>query len=178
MGIEVSYRRLSTSEFEKLVADPTLADDYFGLNPSWDDKRIETYYDQLWASDHFLTIDKTWHGLHFLLTGDNSMDTTPIPPPLGNVVLGGTPTEWEATYGMIRFLSPLEVKEVSLALEAISEDELAQRYDPNAFLVADIYPSGVWDEEAREELLEAFSHVKTFFSDAAREGEVVLLSSD
>lgn len=178
MGIEASYRRLSPAEFQQLRDDPAQADIYFGLDEE-DDEKICAYFDRLRASNRYLDIDKSWHALHFLLTGEAVMDKTQVAPPLGNVVLGGTPTEWEATYGVVRYLTPQEVKEVAEALEKISEAELRHRYDPKAFLVADIYPAGeAWDGTGIEELVDVFGQVRDFFLEAAREGNVVLLSSD
>ena len=124
-------------------------------------------------------IDQAWDGLHFLLTGLSLTDTVPSPPPLGNVVQGGTPTEWEATFGTVRYLTPQEVKAVSFALDQITEADLRTRYSPKTFRRAGIYPGGeVWDESGIEYLLEVFSKVRDFYSAAAREGDVVLLSFD
>src|SRR5207237_400765 len=127
----------------------------------------------------FLDIDKEWQALHFLLTGRAEMDTTNVPPPLGNVVLRGTPTKWEATYGMVRYLTPQEVEHVALALSSLDEGELRLRLDPAAFQAANIYPGGeVWDTSALEGLLKTFGRVRDFFSAAAREGEAALLWSE
>src|SRR5437868_5943078 len=100
MSITASYRRLPPEEFEQLRADSKLADAYFGFNLE-DEEDIFAWADSLEASGRYLSIDKMWHGLHFLLTGSNAMDGTDVPPPLDNVVMGGTDTDWEATYGMV-----------------------------------------------------------------------------
>jgi hypothetical protein len=180
MSICANYRRLSLEEFERLRADPDQANVYFGLDiDEDDDEKVDAYYDRLEANNRYLDIGKTWHGLHFLLTGEAKMDSTDVPHPMGSIVLGGTPTEWEATYGVVRYLMPREVQEVAHALDQISESELRQRYDPYGFQVANIYPGGeVWNADGIEELLEVFSQVRDFFSEAARDGDVVLLSSD
>jgi len=180
MGIEASYRRLPPEEFQRLLDDPARADAYFGYDiDEDDDDGVDAYYDRLNASNRYLDIDKSWHGLHFLLTGEAARYETQVPPPLGNVVLGGTPSEWDATYGVVRYLTPQEVKDVAGALEQISETELRRRYTPQAFQTADIYPGGeVWDETVIEELLKVFNKVRDFFVAAKRDGEVVLLSSD
>jgi hypothetical protein len=183
MGIEASYRRLSPDDFRALQVNPQAADAYFGHAREDGDEGyenyIDAYFDRLHASDRYLDIDKDWAGLHFLLTGDDGMGKAEVPPPLGNVVVGGMDTEWDATYGMVRYLTPKEVKDAAVALEQITEDELRSRYDLAAFRAADIYPGGeVWSEHDIEPLLEVFAQVRDFFAEAARQGEVVLLSSD
>lgn len=57
--------------------------------------------DDLRSSDRYLIIDKDCHALHALLTGEmtDPSKMQPIPPPLGNVVTGGTEGPFDATYG-------------------------------------------------------------------------------
>jgi hypothetical protein len=180
MGMRATYRRLPEEEFEKLRADPEQADAYFGLDiAEEDDESIDAYYDHLETSGRYLDIQKSWDGVHFLLTGKSAMEEESVPPPLGNVVNGGADTDWEASYGMVRYLTPQEVKEVAVALDQISVADLRQRYDPKAFQAENIYPGAeVWDETGIEHLLEVFRRVRSFFSEAAQAGDMVLLSCD
>jgi hypothetical protein len=181
VSITVSYRRLSPDEFERLRADPDAAADYFGDGlEDADEQQIDEWLGRRDASGRYLDIHKSWHGLHFLLTGDSDMDGTSVAPPLGNVVMGGTDTQWEACYGMVRYLAVQQVQEVARALGQISEEELRRRYDPVAFRSNEIYPGGeTWDDEdEREALLAVFDQVRVFFAEAATAGEMVLLSSD
>ncbi len=93
--------------------------------------------------------------------------------------MGGTETEWEATYGRVRYLTPQEVKDVTSALEKLSTENLRRRFEPDTFRAAGLYPHNVeWDTEGLEYLLDMFTKVRDFFTEAAREGDVVLLSSD
>jgi hypothetical protein len=182
MGIEASYRRLNAAEWDQLQqlqeSDSTL--DGFD--------RYEAYAsiadsDELRSSDRYLTIDKDWHALHVLLTSEisNPSNIPPFPPPLGNVVMGGTETPIDATYGKVRFLKPDEVQKVAYALSQISVEDLRARFDPIAFTKAEVYPNprpGGWDTEHLESLLWVYPQLVGFFRDAAREGNVVLLSFD
>ena len=185
MSITVSYRRLTPAEFQKFQSDPKAAA-AFGLEnmdtpeEDWDDSDHQAALEQ---AGRYLDIGKFWHGLHFLLTGNTEMDTTTVPPPLGNVVLGGTPTKWEATYGMVRSLTPDEVKEVASALEDTTLEDLRHR-NLTQFGAEHLYGyhslasgSRLSDEDV-EALLEVFEEVRDFFIVAAQEGDVVLLSSD
>ena len=118
--------------------------------------------------------------LHFLLTGDAELQPHPLPPPpLGNVVQGGTETEWECTYGNVRSLAPEEVKAVADALSRISVEELRSRFSAAAFGDIDIYPQGSeWTEEDAQSVFDIYPQVVGFFQAAARDGDMILLSSD
>ncbi len=184
MSITASYRRLSPEEFQRLLSDPRAAT-IFGL-VNMDDLDCLDDADELDSSDseasleesgRLLDIGRYWQALHFLLTGKAETDKTEVPPPLGNVVLGGTETKWEATYGKVRHLTPEEVRGVASALTGIREEDLRCR-DLTLF-PTDLYShQGNWDTEDLERLIEVFTEVRDFFSQAAREGDVVLLSSD
>ena len=85
-------------------------------------------------------LEKYWHALHFLLTGDDSLDPPgPVPPPRGNVVLGGAATPLETGYGPVRYLNPQEVREVADVLCAIPVEELQRRFNAENFNDRRIY---------------------------------------
>jgi hypothetical protein len=185
MGIEVSYRRLSPDEFQGLLDHPERVDAFFG----WDtgiSEELRAFYQELEDNGRYFEVGKDWQALHYVFYLAREMDTTTMPPPLGNVIFGGTPTPWEAGYGMVRYLTPEEVQDVASALSAIEEDELRPRLDLAVFQEVDIDPRGdSWDhyfvEYCRDSigyLLNLFARVRDFFSTAARDGDVVLLSCD
>ena len=189
MSITASYRRLTPNEFQKCLDNPLTAAsaNLFNLDEMDDDfeDAIDEEFDFGGAakSGRYLDIGKFWHGLHFLLTGDFEMDAATVPPLLGNVVLGGTPTKWEATYGMVRSLTPEEVNEVAFLLKDTTLEELRRR-SLSQFGAEHLYgyhglPRGsrLSDQDV-EALLEVFEEVRGFFGVAAQEGAVMLLSSD
>src|SRR4051812_15963954 len=113
MGIEASYRRITPTEWEKIKNLVTGADALVGSQ--LEQAYLEfAYSEELTSSDRYLSIEKEWHALHALLTGDLSdpSENKPFPPPLGNVVMGGTEAPIDATYGKVRFLTTSEVREV------------------------------------------------------------------
>jgi len=189
MSITASYRRLTPGEFQKYLDDPITAAsaNLFNLDEIDDDFEDnlgdEFDFDAAARSGRSLDIGKFWHGLHFLLTGNTEMDTTTVPPPLGNVVLGGTPTKWEATYGRVRSLTPEEVNEVASALEDTTLKDLRRR-SLTQFGAEHLYgyhgspPGSRLDDEDVEAVLEVFEEVRDFFIVAAQEGDIMLLSSD
>jgi len=118
-----------------------------------------------------LDIDKTWHVIHFLLTGEAWGGELP----LANAVLGGTELpETDAGYGPFRYLAPHEVQATSKALAEISPSDLWARFDAQAAEAAEIYG---WegDETQCEYISENYRALQKYFSQAADAGEATLL---
>lgn len=183
MSIEASYRRVTPAEFAKLQSDPEAASIFFGTNlEDLTPRDLLAQMKEQECSDRFLGIGTDWHALHFLLTGDGDLKPHPLPPPpLGNVVQGGTETEWDCTYGKVRSLTPEEVSAVADALSKVSVDELRSRFSVASFNNAQIYPHGrrgAWSGDDVESLFEIYPRLVEFFDEAAQTGDMVLLSSD
>jgi hypothetical protein len=184
MSIEASYRRITPEEFKRLQADPKAAESFFGtsLDDLGDPEKLLARVQEQESSHRYLGIDKDWHALHFLLTGDGELKPHPLPPPpLGNVVLGGTETQWPSTYGPVRALTPDEVRAVAEALGRISVEDLRARFSVESFNSAQIYPHGRrarWTANEAESVFRIYPRVVEFFQAAARDGDIVLLSSD
>jgi hypothetical protein len=185
MSIEASYYRVTPIEFSRLQEDPKAAQSFFGpsLEDLDDPAKLLAKMQERDSSDRYLAIGKDWHALHFLLTGDGELGEhgTPPLPPLGNVVQGGTETEWDCTYGKVRLLKPDEVRAVADALAKISVDELRSRFSVASFNAAEIYPHGrraAWTDDEAESVFEIYPRVVEFFQAAARDGDMILLSSD
>src|SRR3954469_25264588 len=109
MSIEASYRRITPQEFARLQSDANLAESFFGtsLEDLDDPEKLLARTQEQENSDRYLSLGTDWHALHFLLTGDGELKPHPLPtPPLGNVVQGGTETQWRCTYGQVRSLTP------------------------------------------------------------------------
>jgi hypothetical protein len=141
-----------------------------GLGSQWRTPALAVSGSQVSAP---LRIDKSWHGIHFLLTGRAQGGS----PPLSNAVLGGTEIGQDLGYGPARYLSPHQVKEVARALEPITKETLRQGFNPKAMTDAAIY---CWFEDEGDEGLEYFLHyyveVRVYFQDAARRGNGMILS--
>ncbi|MEH2153328.1 DUF1877 family protein [Nostoc sp.] len=171
MGIEASYRRVTPEEFEKLHNDAAYASVYFGDDLETDEE-IYAYFEALRSSDRYLDLDKHWRSLHFLFTGDFPFDSTNKGDTLlHKVFIGGTTTPWEATYGMVRYLTMSEVHDMAEALNYISEDDFKSRLDK----LLGSHESRIYMEP---HFLNLFAHIIKFFNKAAQEGDVVLLSFD
>lgn len=126
-----------------------------------------------------LDLDKAWHGLHFLLTGSAWEGE----PPLNFLVAGGTPIgDLEVGYGPARALTSTEVATAHQALQALSDDTLRARFDPDALMRADIYP-GIWDRKREDDdvlgyLMENLAELRSFLAQAteAHMGAIVSIT--
>lgn len=123
-----------------------------------------------------LDIRKSWHPLHFLLSGQ----VWETPWPLGAVVLGGEPLGEDMGYGPARVLTPPQVAELADALQALGEAGVLARYAPAELEAAGIAPSG-WedpdeDEERRAWMLDTWREVRDYYVDARRRGYGMILA--
>ena len=156
-----NYLRVSDAELDRLKNDPS--------------DIMEVLYPNDGEGDHpegrHLDIDKSWHAIQFLLTGD-PWDGE---PPEQNAVMGGVELgDEDVGYGPARGLTSAEVRVVSTALAALSGEDLWSRFDADAFARAEIYPQG-WSTEGKGYILGYYEELRAFFADAARAGDAMLL---
>jgi hypothetical protein len=152
--------RLSAEEVATLRADPDTAFDLL-----LDDEREAT------AAGRLVYLDKSWHAIHFLLTGTAWDAETPA----GQAILGGVPIGGDSGYGPVRLLERDDVRAIAAALGALDASTLRDRYRPERLNEVDIYP-GIWDEDDVFDtyLLPHFSQLAAFYATAAAEGSAVL----
>ncbi|MEU5914881.1 YfbM family protein [Micromonospora sp. NPDC047527] len=149
-------RRLSAEELAAVLADPEKVGTLFQGGPDE------------------LDLDKAWHGLHYLLTGD----TYEIRGDVGPAILGGDPIGPDLGMGPARLLTPDVVRAVAAGLGTLDEATLRDRYDPAALSDAEIYPH-IWDDgddEFDNYLLPHFTALRDFYRTGAERGEAVLLA--
>ncbi len=126
-----------------------------------------------------LNIDKSWDGIHFLLTGKMIGDKFDQSNPLEWVMAGWGEWGLEVGYGASRFVAPKEVTQLSHILSELKDDDLKKRFDPVKMNDIGIYPDGIWDEEnILNWLMDNFHQVKDFYIDAAKKGNAVLIWTD
>ena len=118
-----------------------------------------------------LSLEKSWHSLHYLLTGK----AEEAPPPLGNAILGGMPIGDQMGYGPARFLTPEQVREVSLALNAVTMNDLFARFDIELMAASNIYAC---EGEEIEQMQYYFANLTRYYNDAATKGNAILLYLD
>lgn len=122
-----------------------------------------------------LSLDKAWHGVHYLLAG-----TTETGPDLrsqavlGGVELGDDP-EGFAGYGPARYFRAAQVRALSEELGRPEvEREAAARFDPAKMTQLQIYPGWRAGEQDRQWVMEALRRLREFYSRAAAEKRAII----
>ena len=92
-------------------------------------------------------LDKSWHGIHYLLTGKADESGTP----LEFLVAGGTLVgDEDVGYGPPRVFTSAETRAIAGALAVVTDDELRSRFAPDAMMSAEIYPE-IWDRDPTDD---------------------------
>jgi hypothetical protein len=166
VGMVLIGRRLSNDELQALLDDPARVGAL--LYGDLDDDDVE-------MPEPELDLDKSWHGIHYLLTGtawaigEAAADAA---------ILGGDEVGEDNGYGPARLLHPATVRTIATALDALNVETLRARFDPDAMAAADIYPN-IWAGGANEfdnYLGPYFTQLRQFYRAAAASGQAVLLA--
>jgi hypothetical protein len=120
-------------------------------------------------------LDKSWHGLHYLLSGTDW--ESPLPEGFllnAGIILEGT----DHGYGDARGCNSAEVKDFAVYLGSISDEQLSTRFDPQHMTELEIYPQHWEREDELDYLIAKFQQLKPFIQRAAERslGLVCMLS--
>ncbi len=158
MGMVMVLHQASDNTIDRLLADPPLVWQFLapdnpevytearrasrGLLTRLLGRRAEVPPLELSEDEgELLDLDKSWHGIHFLLT-ETAWEGE---APLNFVVGGGTEIAGQDVgYGPARAFRSDEVRIISQALERVSTEELCARFDPDAMRAAEVYPD-IWE---------------------------------
>jgi Domain of unknown function (DUF1877) len=124
-------------------------------------------------SNRLLSLEKSWHGLHYLLTGSARGGKEP----LCFLSRGGRSVGRDLGYGRPRLLGGEFVRRLDADLQGISDEELWRRFDAARFTAEGIYPF-IWDEpedQLRDEYVDYFHRLKGFVNRAAARGGELLV---
>jgi hypothetical protein len=116
-----------------------------------------------------LDLDKSWHGLHFLLSGTKDGGTEPQHFLLGEQTL---PDTGEAEVFHYR---AAQVRETDRILQASTPETLRKRFDGRQMRELDIYPAGEWDQAMLDYLLANFDDLRVFVAQQAAAGNELLV---
>jgi hypothetical protein len=161
MGMVACFTSLSPEALQKLQAEPDLIEEY--LYPDDGDSEPPNYID----------LDKAWHGIHYLLTGQAEGGLEPH----SLAVFGGEEFGPEVGYGPARFLTVEQVLSVAGVLSELSPEALGKRFNAKDMEAKDIYPDAIWVRDGQEALnyaLEGYQQLQVFYRDAASRGEAVI----
>ena len=123
--------------------------------------------------DHAISLEKDWHGIHYLLTG-TAWD---VKDGAGQAIFGGKEFGDDMGYGPAHMLTAAQVKAIAAVLAKTSPDSLAARYDADTMMKLEIYPT-VWDREgpqALAALLRSYGELVAFYRRAAAKGQIVVI---
>jgi uncharacterized protein DUF1877 len=110
-----------------------------------------------------ISIEKAWHGLHYLLCGK----AEPGSDLASQVVMGGTDVGEDLGYGPARYFDAAKVAAIATALSRPNlEAEMMARWDPDQMSNLGIYPA-VFEPGDDQWLMDAFRKVRQFFVDAS-----------
>jgi hypothetical protein len=120
-----------------------------------------------------LSIDKAWHGVHYLLCGEVDEVTTLE----SQAVAGGTEFGEDLGYGPARYHRPSRVGEIAAALTREGlESEMRARFDPARMESLGIYPGGWQQSGELDWLVESFHRLREFYRAAADRKRAIVLA--
>jgi hypothetical protein len=119
------------------------------------------------------SLEKAWHGLHYLLTGEVWEGNGP----LAFLLVGGEQLG-DDDESPLRWFSPEETDQIRQALAGVSDDKLWSRFDANQMEQLEIYP-GIWDEaeaDLKDEYLTYFRELMQVVDAAVQRGQGLLVA--
>jgi len=166
MSMVLIGHRLSSDDLQAVLGEPTAVSALIYGDLDDDDADMP---------EPELDLDKSWHAIHYLLTG-TAWEVGD--DPAGAAILGGVEVGEDDGYGPARLLHPEAVRAVSTALDALTIETLRARFKADAMAAAEIYPEG-WTGDAGafdDYLAPHFAGLRDFYRTAAANGQAVLLA--
>ncbi len=140
-----------------------------------DPRSVHNVLASLEGSDSVLSLEKSWHGLHFVLTGTAWGGQ----PPLNFLAGGGVPVGNEDVgYGPARILDSAGVAALNAGLAAFSDADFDRNFDPAGLTGAEIYPQ-IWDEpleDLKQEYGGYLQEMRAHIQRAAESGQALLVA--
>ena len=182
----LELRRVSSEQTAALIADPSEIFWFLtgvesgsagpGLFARLLGARAEVREARHWvepSAGAVVGLDKAWHCIHFLLTGDAEGGETPA----GYLMLGGHQLgEVDVGYGPARALTPSQASDFADFIAPIGKADFQARYDPAELSASDIYPA-IWgrDEGEFDYVWDAFEQLQAFMQEVKGAGEGIVL---
>jgi uncharacterized protein DUF1877 len=123
-----------------------------------------------------LDLDKSWHGLHYLLSGT----AWESEGPLAFLVADGEIIDLDPSSARVFWKNQVEA--IDDALSPLTAEELRRRFNPQAMMQAEIYPE-IWDRDPKEDdtlgwLVDYFEKLKGFVHEARQQGRCLAVSNE
>lgn len=186
MGVYCTLRSATPEQIAALVQHPELLPPFFDVVGFEDALPRPTFWQLLRgkaprppevlldsADSMEVGLDKAWHALHFLFTGNAEGGDTPA----AFLLSGGLRIGTEDAHA----LSPRQVAEFRDYVHGLPEDLLRSRFDPIRMTELQIYPEIIWlrdGTEALDYVMEFHQKLWAFLRDAAdeRQGCVIWIA--
>jgi Domain of unknown function (DUF1877) len=156
MGMIGYFKAATPNELAALLDDPSSAD---------------TYIESAVSAHRLMDIDKSWHGIHFILTGENMDMGMGGEPPACLVIMGGRLVH----DGPVRYLSAVEVAEIAAFVERFTPEQFRSQFDEVA---STANAMNVWRGDDPAELVKPFvedySSLRTYYIEAGKVGSAML----
>ena len=159
MGIELSMWQITVLQLEKLLSSGDAVENFI------DSRFAET----LNEDDEGLYLDKMWHLLHYLITGDEEGEEYP----LAYAIMVGYPLNESGED--TSFLPPDIVKDVAEGLSTLSEADMRKLCDPDVTPHPEIYkyPFPIHEEDI-DEAIEYLKQLREYYQHASDNGNAML----
>ena len=166
MGMCATYRYLNDENLKELKS-------YYEIEDNISEE-IEDSYEEVELS---LDIDKMWDVLHFVFTGERSLE--PIKnEPLSEAVVGGHTISDAAEF--MAYTEKLKIKEIVFALDCFDMTKALEKFSIKECKTADLYPN-IWDDEEevneiKEEIMDCFQGMREFYHNILEANGNVLIT--
>jgi len=142
------------------------------------------FKDNYWENEQYLCIEKDWHIIHFVLSGQ-VWDSTDDPlskvipgfaDEMGKIMSGSKLNDEDMGYGHAVYLMPMEVQDVSYALKNVAKEWFCERFFTADMVANDIYIGAniTKNDEEFEFVYSAMPHIIEFYEKAAIENQCVI----
>jgi hypothetical protein len=201
MGMTCTLYRVAASEIGRLRASPAAVEELF-FPPASTPPVVEvrekgltgwilhligikiTQVDPNWVppegtaldDGNVLDLEGSWHGLHYIFTGT----VWEGDPPSCFLVRGGEEIGDDDSDSPPRLLDPNQVRQFSVFLGSVSDEEFTRRFDAERMTALDISPGAIWKPATGDPnpiglLREGFRDLRTFVATAAERGEAMVI---
>ncbi len=170
MGMVLEYCRVSPHNAKLLLSQPVLIHRFMGVDDEAKLPLSGGFFSHFFGGRRTLPkdspaleprtdgdegdADKSWHAIHYLLTGTAESGSFPL-----NFILDGGKQvgDEEVGYGPARIFTPAETADINDALSGFTEESLKARYDGRAMDSAKIYPQ-IWGRESEDNFVYAWEN--------------------
>ena len=124
-----------------------------------------------------IDIDKSWDGLHFILTGKPA--SSPIEGDTLSEAVVGVKMFDEEGEDFIAYIPHSRIAAIVEALETVSLEALRQTFNPNALHKNEVYPT-IWEDEDKDSLFgylaDGHNAILAFYKEAIAKNMNIVVS--